>query len=297
MYLLILCHLVRLRGGGNNLLNYLLLLISDFTHPPFFITYLFIISCILFVVIFSLDSKRLFRILGAILFLIFGLLCSFGLYTILQKPLFEPRAFNGIGIYMSLILLSFVILESNRFLKRLSMAVIILFVYGLIIFANAYANALKAQQDYTKFRIELLLNDLQKVAPLDSSYDVTIPNFKNLQGINITESKKIKDSKLDSNIVVFTMQGNIGYAVPTIFTISRYGNIMKRLIPILMNGNFSHGLGLFYILLKSNYHPASFNKNEICENTENKELLLQNSYHSIQKAGKCIFITLYKGNE
>ena len=48
--------------------------------------------------------------------------------------------------------------------------------YFLIIQANSYANALKAQDEFSKMRIEFMFSDLNRLTPLDNKFQVYIKN-------------------------------------------------------------------------------------------------------------------------
>lgn len=307
MFQLICSHLVKLRGGGvSNLLNYLSLLYNDFTHPRFYIFYIVMWICAMFVLCFvrggrfraSMQDSAFYgfrgyvlRFVGAILFLGIGLVLSYGAYLVLKKPLFEPRAFNGIGFLVALMCLSFLLLESkksmfDRIFKYICTGLIVLFTYGLIVFANAYADALSAQSRYTDFRAQKLLDDLMRAVPLDS-------NMLNVATL---------ESRLDSKSITpvrYKLQGNIGYAPAAMYSISRFGNILRRLLPIHLNGEWYHGAMMFSNLKSSYTYDAYTPGTKVCENLDGKEkiLLSQNVYQAIYKVDECVLVELYEGFE
>lgn len=263
------------------------MLYSDFTTPKFFIFYLACTLSIGFIVNVGLKSKldsKILRIFGAIIFLVIAVALSFGTYLVLEKPLFHARAFNGIGALAAILLLSLLMLESNKILAIFNRILILIFAYGLIIFANAYGNAMHSQQEYTKFRAEILIQDLEKVAPLRPNVD----------------SKDV-DSKLES-YPVLVMSGSAGYPSNTRYTLNRYGGIMWRLIPDIASGNFQYFMLTqlnynYEPFLNKRYRPTLEKNVKKCKELQKEqgEILLKNSYHVISRLGNCVFITLLSG--
>lgn len=123
-------------------------------------------------------------ILG-IIFIITSICFTQGAYLVLKTPLFATRAFNSIGVLVSIIFIYS--LNFNKF--NISKIIICFGIYFLIIQANSYANALKAQDDYSKIRMELMYSDINKIIPDD--------NVK----FNIFITKGIDDSPVVKNSI------------------------------------------------------------------------------------------------
>lgn len=102
----------------------------------------------------------IFVILAGSVFLV---VFSYGLYLILQKPLFALRALNGIGGVVCILVMLNLYLSKHKTLIFISSLVSILFVMNLSIISLSYGNALKSQQKYSDFRLELMLSDLNKM--------------------------------------------------------------------------------------------------------------------------------------
>lgn len=97
----------------------------------------------------------------------------FGVYVLLEKPLFAPRAMYGTGIFLAI--LGMDICFSLK--KILSFPVIVL-SWCFIVFAFAYGNCLADQKRYNEFRMEILARDLSHILPekVDSPYTITFIN-------------------------------------------------------------------------------------------------------------------------
>lgn len=147
-----------LSGIADNLKLYFDILARDFKNTTIFI------FCILLFVLLLINVFVIKRSVLAVLIVfvafVFLAIFSYGLYLILQKPLFALRALNGIGgVVCILVMLNLYLAETKR-LRFSSNVISILFVIHLAIISLSYGNALKSQQKYTDFRLELMLSDL-----------------------------------------------------------------------------------------------------------------------------------------
>ena len=253
-------------GGLEHLSRYLHLLYSDLAYTPYF--YAAAIMAVFFIIHFVQLSVRakIFSLIVAILFVILGVCLSYGAYIILQKPLFEPRAFIGIGCFVALLCVASIndSLDSSHLMRLLAFCqkILVGFIcYVLVIFATAYGNALGKQQEYIYFRADFLLRDLENVLPKDEHIAIEI-------------------------------QQGIGYAnaAKPFMNAKHYGNIAKRLIPRVMYG------GWFFAyppLLNHRKFPfGGYGALECKDKPTESTLLLSNHYQDIHKAGSCYVITL-----
>lgn len=194
------------------------------------------------------------------LFLALCLCASYGLYLILVKPLFAPRAFNGIGALVALILLSAILLSQSPILRNSARFCAILLTYTCIAFANAYGNAIIKQQEWTIFRANLILGDLSQL-------------------------------KVPSKSTAIFIKDSIGYAPATKFFTQRH-SIARRIIPVLLREGWMWNQSVFWHL-KSPY--IIINERKKCEipTQENlQKILLENDYHIISQIGACVVVEL-----
>ena len=259
-------------GIWANLSTYATTIFNDFKQTPYI--WLILLNCCLFVANISICANRpkIALILGATLFLTLGFALSFGLYLVLQKPIFETRAFYGFNAFVAVIAIanvSFMLAKSlsahttkstlsapphlPKILHYISCVVAVVTAYFLISFANIYGNAINKQDEYWDFRTKLLLSDLGKVVPRGASVMISIENLSN------------------SN-----------HPVAQRFA-EKYGGI-SRLIP---SGEINtHLLG--------GYESAMM-LGEFCNNAKEQssgEILLKNVYHTIKRVKLCYIVTI-----
>ncbi len=149
-------------GIVDNLKLYFDILARDFKNTAVF---MFSISLFVLLLINIFIVKRsALAVLVALIAFVFLTIFSYGLYLILQKPLFALRALNGIGGVICILVMFNLYLAESKILKFTSSVLSILFVANLAIISLSYGNALKSQQRYTNFRLELMLSDLNSIS-------------------------------------------------------------------------------------------------------------------------------------
>lgn len=190
-------------------------------------------------------------------------LSSYGLYPALQAPLFSPRAMYGVGAFLALIMITIVNAEKIYPAKIVCACL----CWCFFVFAFTYGNALAAQKNYTDFRIQLVIEDLNE-----------------LEIMNTEEIKKIQ------------LIGNIGKA-PVIRNMPQNYQMLNRLIPDTFGGGWMWREAYFY-----NYFDLR-NIEQIAEWTNgwdpsseamNQELpvVKDTMYHRISSDGTYVLIEL-----
>jgi len=134
------------------------------------------------------------------------LLLAFGVYPVLTKPLYEPRAMYGFGALICFIAMPIVTRPNAKVFK---------FVCGLLcwcffVFSFTYGNALHAQKVYTDYRITAVIDDLDELDMLD-----------------------------EENPRVYQIDGDIGYA-PEIRHMPQDYRMLNRLVPITFGDSSSY---------------------------------------------------------
>ena len=259
-------------GLWTNLTTYLTTLYNDFKHTAYI--WLIALMCVCFIINIAIHSNypKILSIFASIVFLIIALCLSFGLYIVLDSPLFEPRAFCGFNAFVAIICIASVSLQldskqivSNtnpnkirQITHYVSIATTIITAYFLISFANIYGNALKKQDEYLDFRAKLLLEDLAKVAT----------NSAGMATINI-------------------MGGT--HAVAQRF-IDKYGSI-ARMIPKDEDRFWYLPARLAHL----NLQMQIAGDNELCGFLKERfgaKVLTSNPYYTIEKAKTCYIVTI-----
>lgn len=98
-----------------------------------------------------------------------GVLC-FGIYPMLATPLFEPRGMYGFGVFIAIIGAVAVRGRGNVPGKLPG----IVLAWAFFVFSFTYGNALDLQKEYTEFRMQLVIQDLNELEPLQSEQTVTV---------------------------------------------------------------------------------------------------------------------------
>lgn len=146
------------KGITNNVLEYLRQIRDTLTN--FWIIIITIIS-ISFIISSCIKSKQkiYFSIPVSIIVIILMVISSFGMYTLLEKPVFSPRGLYGFGIYIALISLYSIDIKKNY----ISKIACVLLAWVFINFALTYGNALSEQKRYMDFKAQTIINDLNSL--------------------------------------------------------------------------------------------------------------------------------------
>ena len=239
-------------GALQNFEKYLNILKTDFKEEWLILIGMMVVS---FIYIFVRDTKRKVYIALPINIIVLVMICllSFGMYPVLTKPLYEPRAMIGFGAFIAL--MGVAISTSKK--VYLSKIIVFILSWMFFVFGFTYGNALEAQSEYTDFRINLVIEDLND--------------------LEIAKSDKNKWIQIS---------GSIGQA-PILRNMPKDYNILNRLVPILFQGNWIWGEYYFY-----NY----FNLRNVTLvrgiDMTNLPVLKDSMYHTIKGDDTHIFIIL-----
>jgi len=208
------------------------------------------------------SRKKLFSFFVSILFIGISFVLSFGVYSLLAKPLYEPRALLGFGVFLAIVCI-YVVSDY----KKSAIVAVLALNWCFLIFAFSYGNALADQARYANFRTGILLHDLNTLFPNRKREDMTI-QFKN----------------------------SIDYA-PSVKNIAKHYPVIERLVPKRLGESW---WDICYFLEYFNYSQfenadisvitTSENGND--SNTLNLPVMLDSYYHTIQSDGDHILVTL-----
>ena len=179
-------------GVCSNLRQYFNLIISDY-DTKWLICIFFI--CMYFLYLHIKNTKQntyLTMFIGSVVLIVTACL-SYGVYMLLEVPLFQPRAFYGFGVWTAILCL--IICSENL---KIAKCVTTYFNFCFIVFAFTYGNVLAEQNRYVNFRINMVYSQLNEV-----SIDI-------------------------NNLRAFKIEGDIGDS-PIIENIKRRGNILNRI--------------------------------------------------------------------
>lgn len=204
-----------------------------------------------------LDSRR--RTLPAIAMtavalILMGMMC-FGLYPALASTVFAPRAMYGFGVLLTVF--GMTAAEGKTRVPLKIPAVVLSWVF--FVFSFTYGNALSVQKDYTDFRTQLVISDLQEVEAFRSDAPVTVQ-----------------------------LSGSIGKA-PVLWNMPQNYQMLNRLIPDTFGGGddlTQYGFYCYYDLQNVVWNPdVDLRKMDL-------PVLEDNMYHTIRGEGSYVLVEL-----
>ena len=237
-----------------NLRSYYSLILSDF--KPFW-RIAAVLAAAAFCVRTVLDSRR--RTLPAIAMtavalILMGMMC-FGLYPALASTVFAPRAMYGFGVLLTVF--GMTAAEGKTRVPLKIPAVVLSWVF--FVFSFTYGNALSVQKDYTDFRTQLVISDLQEVEAFRSDAPVTVQ-----------------------------LSGSIGKA-PVLWNMPQNYQMLNRLIPDTFGGGddlTQYGFYCYYDLQNVVWNPdVDLRKMDL-------PVLEDNMYHTIRGEGSYVLVEL-----
>ena len=237
-----------------NLRSYYSLILSDF--KPFW-RIAAVLAAAAFCVRTVLDSRR--RTLPAIAMtavalILMGMMC-FGLYPALASTVFAPRAMYGFGVLLTVF--GMTAAEGKTRVPLKIPAVVLSWVF--FVFSFTYGNALSVQKDYTDFRTQLVISDLQEVEAFRSDAPVTVQ-----------------------------LSGSIGKA-PVLWNMPQNYQMLNRLIPDTFGGGddlTQYGFYCYYDLQNVVWNP------DVDLRGMDLPVLEDNMYHTIRGEGSYVLVEL-----
>ncbi len=184
--------------------------------------------------------------------LMMTLLC-FGIYPVLANTLFAPRAMYGFGVLIALLA---VVAAEGKILQRVP---VIGLCWCFFVFSFTYGNALNLQKEYTDFRIEAVIEDLNDLEVFQTGEDVTVQ-----------------------------ISGSIGKA-PVIRNMPQNYQMLNRLVPETFSGadDLTQARFFYYYDLRNVRIEASEDMRKL-----DLPVLEEHMYHTIRGEGNRILIEL-----
>ena len=191
---------------------------------------------------------------GIAALVLMGLLC-FGIYPVLAEPVFAPRAMYGFGVLITV----FGIAAAEEEKKLLRKLPVLALCWLFVVFSFTYGNALNAQKEYTDFRIQLVIRDLNEMEIFRGEEPVTVQT-----------------------------SGRIGNA-PVLANMPQDGTILTRLLPKTFGGRDDLGNYGFYY-----YYGLKNVKWDMTEDLRELDLPIvrETMYHTIRSDGTNVLIEL-----
>jgi len=178
----------------------------------------------------------------------------FGVYVLLEYPLFNARAMYGVGVFLAILGV-----DICCSLKKIFSFPVIVLSWCFFVFAFAFGNCLADQKRYAEFRTEMLVRDLSRLLP-----------------------EKTKEPHK------FAIFGTIGHSA-VVENVAHNNPVIKRLVPIMLRGDYP-----FTYFTLSPYHkfPLSLNRKLTKEETEEIPVVFDSFYHTIKMNDEVVVIIL-----
>lgn len=236
----------------SNIYHYYSIIKSDFN--VLWLVLIASIICLFFITIYrkTKQNKMATMVTGIASIVAIFLLC-FGLYPALTTPLFATRAMYGFCV--AIVLLAVMASDFCRKSGYLY-APILALGWSFIIFSFIYGNALEYQKKYETFRRDLIVADLSDI------------NY-------VTDEK----------VVTVQLKGDAGHSPVIENTINTYP-IIKRLVPVMLRGNWTWGEAELF----DNYGLNIVKGDDL--DTENLPILKKTTYHSIYGNNEKLLVEL-----
>ena len=242
-----------------HLLKYFVIIKEDF-KVEWLVLICLMMAAFLSVMVRDSQRNKLVAACGAGMALLAMLFFSFGMYPILSKPLFNPRAMYGFGVFITLV--GIVLSTSNKIYS--GKFVCILLTWCFFVFSFTYGNALKIQENYSEFRMEALLDDLKDI-------DIMVSKNKN-------QPMRIQ------------FEGTIGYA-PAVQHMSKEAEVLKQLMPA--KSSWTNGVYKFFHYYKvKNVIWNLPTKSGLDLTTHKLPVLKDNMFHTIRGKDQYILIEM-----
>ncbi len=226
-------------GIGNNILQYLKILISDFSSV-WIVPLAALIVYFIFKSVRSSKQNKYIATIVTMCVLLITVIISFGAFIILEELSLLPRSMYGVFVLFSAVALC--CCEKNKCNVANVAALALAFSY--IIFSFSYGNALSIQAKYTDYRISMVAESISE-----------------LEDINQNETYYVQ------------LKGSIGYAQPIKNMPSDF-NLLRKMVPITFRENYywgTYGLINYYGLenLKADT-STDFSKFDLTVQVENE---------------------------
>lgn len=219
-----------------------------------------VVLCFVCRMVFESQRNKVITLMLSVVVAGVMFLLSFGLYPVLEEPLFEPRSMFGVGVYITFVFLAAQGTEPKAFLVNV-LAVIL--VWNFFTFSFTYGNALAVQKEWEDFRREEVISDLTDISEFYAKEDKTIK-----------------------------LVGSSEYA-PTLRNVMKQYGVLERLVPCMFQETWVWGRSRFanYYGWRSRAH-VKWDEAMDTDDLSRYELVQESAYHRIYQQGNQFVVEL-----
>jgi len=171
------------------------------------------------------------------IFLLLLVASIFGVYLLLDNPLFSPRAMYAVGFFLAILCV-----DIAFSLKKIFSLPSILLIWCFFVFSFSYGNALADQKRYDDFRTQLLVSDLSSLLPdrTEEPYAITIVH-------NIGFSPVVENVAVDNRVIKNMVHLNLKEGCPFMymylfdyhkFNLQRGSDIVDETLPVVFDSYY-----------------------------------------------------------
>jgi hypothetical protein len=233
-----------------------------------------VIVLIFFVIksIFVSTRKKMIAWLVSLVVICLSFVLSYGMYSVLQKSLYTPRALFGFGVWLAILCIYVV---SNY--KKMAIIAVFALNWCFLVFAFSYGNALADQARYSNFRVTLLLNDISTLYLEPKVEDMSI-QLKNSIGYAPSIRHMAQRYPVIERLVPNYLDEQLAFNFDYIVSFNYGANGITKQPKLRLNRDYTSGL------LSSSYEDDY--------DTYNLPIVLDSYYHTIKSDGKHILVIL-----
>lgn len=240
-------------------ITYYIFILNDFKTGWIAVVVIF---TIIFILLYATGGEHalVLKVLLSVAGMAIAFLLSFGLYPLLEQPLYAPRAMYGFGAQIALIATSCVIVAGSGGKAWAPRILAVVLSWSFIAFACTYGNALSMQAEWETFRRDDVAEAVASQVEFGNTEQITV-----------------------------YLVGNAGYA-PSVRGMSAGCGILQRLIPITLRGDWSWGISKL-----QNYYGldnVTFVLDTGTKDFDGFELVEDTIYHQLWRDGNELIVRL-----
>lgn len=168
-----------------------------------------VVACIVyFVVSFTTERRgnKIFSILIAILIVIGTSLLMFGVYPVMQKPLFSPRTMYGFGVWLAIINISSINMSKNIKWMVFGKVFVCIISWVFFVFAFTYGNTLNAQKEFMRDKTNIIAYDINEISSDNNRREL---KFNGAMGNSPILDNQIKTYPILQRLIYPTLGDNL----------------------------------------------------------------------------------------
>ena len=213
----------------------------------------FLIAAVFFVCSVVITKRSRFATAVMLFVALFGILVlTYGVNCVFKTPTTDARGIYAIGVMISVIS----VLTLSMDTKCISVSAIVLLSWLCIVFSSVYGNALDLQKDYTAYRMEQVLDDINEERLIETGHREL--RFAGSEGVSNAVKSAMREYPMLQRLMPILFDDHQGYYWgPKQF----WGFYEENLNQVQINFGNNYDLQA-YILIKETTNYAIYSKGD-----------------------------------